>query len=57
VHPHTLRQLQIDWLGDCPTLDRDRAKRTPVIIVSPVELLKHARSDVVVVAITSSSRS
>jgi len=57
VHPHTLRQLQIDWLGDCPTLDRDRAKRTPVIIVSPVELLKHARSDVVVVAMTSSSRS
>jgi mRNA-degrading endonuclease toxin of MazEF toxin-antitoxin module len=49
-----IRQGDIFWLDDCPPLHGDVAKRRPVIVVSPTDLIQ-TRPNLLVVACTSSS--
>jgi mRNA-degrading endonuclease toxin of MazEF toxin-antitoxin module len=48
-----IRQGDIFWLDDCPSLHGDVAKRRPVVVVSPTALVE-TRPDVLIVACTSS---
>ena len=48
-----MRQGDIFWLDGCRPLEGDVAKRRPVIVVTPAELLE-AVPEVLVVACTSS---
>jgi mRNA-degrading endonuclease toxin of MazEF toxin-antitoxin module len=52
--PRRIRQGDIYWLDDCEPLHGDTAKRRPVVVVSPDDVIE-ANPDVIVVACTSSA--
>ena len=52
--PRRIRQGDIFWLDDCEPLHGDVAKRRPVVVVSPDEVIA-ANPDALVVACTSSA--
>lgn len=48
-----LRQGEVYWVEDCPPLDGEDVKPRPVIVLSPVEVLRDNPAHVLVVASSS----